>query len=44
MNAQKPLFAGITCVVYESDMMVQKGKASKRMFHDAGVKLIQISL
>lgn len=36
--------AGITCVVYESDMYdgTEGNIASKRMFHDAGVKLIQL--
>ena len=36
--------AGITCVVYESDKYDGTGGniASKRMFHDAGVKLIQL--
>ena len=36
--------AGITCVVYESDKYddTEGNIASKRMFHDAGVKLIQL--
>lgn len=36
--------AGITCVVYESDKYdgIEGNIASKRMFHDAGVKLIQL--
>lgn len=36
--------AGITCVVYESDKYdgAEGNIASKRMFHDAGVKLIQL--
>ena len=36
--------AGITCVVYESDKYdgTEGHIASKRMFHDAGVKLIQL--
>lgn len=36
--------AGITCVVYESDKYdgTEGNIASKRMFYDAGVKLIQL--
>lgn len=36
--------AGITCVVYESDKYdgTEGNIASKRMLHDAGVKLIQL--
>ena len=36
--------AGITCVVYESDKYdgTEGNIESKRMFHDAGVKLIQL--
>ena len=36
--------AGITCVVYESDKYdgTEGNIASKRMFHDAGVKFIQL--
>lgn len=36
--------AGITCVVYESDKYdgTEGNIASKHMFHDAGVKLIQL--
>ena len=36
--------AGITCVVYESDKYAgtEGNIASKRMFHDAGVELIQL--
>ena len=36
--------AGITCVVYESDKYdgTEGNIACKRMFHDAGVKLIQL--
>ena len=36
--------AGISCVVYESDKYdgPEGNIASKRMFHDAGVKLIQL--
>ena len=36
--------AGITCVVYESDKYdgTEGNVASKRMFHDAGVELIQL--
>ena len=36
--------AGITCVVYESDKYdgTEGNIARKRMFHDAGVKLIQL--
>lgn len=36
--------AGITCVVYESDKYdgTEGNIVSKRMFHDAGVKLIQL--
>ena len=36
--------AGITCVVYESDKYdgTEGNIASKRMIHDAGVKLIQL--
>ena len=36
--------AGITCVVYESDKYdgTEGNIASKRMFHEAGVKLVQL--
>lgn len=42
---QRPIIqAGISCVVYESDKYdgTEGNIASKRMFHEAGVKLVQL--